>query len=107
MPRRDLYHEIVRQALVKDGWVITDDPFVIQYKGLRLYADLGAEKPLAAEKNGQKIVVEIKVFGTPSFVNEMENAVGQYGVYRTFLKRLHPEHLLYLAVPHDIYQDFF
>jgi hypothetical protein len=63
MPRRDIYHVIVRQALVKDGWVITDDPFVIQYKGLRLYADLGAEKPLAAEKDGQRIVVEIKVSG--------------------------------------------
>ena len=107
MPRRDLYHSTVRKALIKDGWLITDDPFVIQYKGLRLYADLGAEKPLAAEKDGQKIVVEIKVFGTPSLINELENAVGQYAVYRTFLKQIYPDHQLFLALPHDIYQDFF
>jgi hypothetical protein len=50
MPRYDLYHEPVKHALIKDGWTITDDPFIIEYKGLRLYADLGAEKPIAAEK---------------------------------------------------------
>ena len=36
----------VKNALVKDGWVITDDPFTLEYKGLRVYADLGAEKLL-------------------------------------------------------------
>ncbi|MEM7802922.1 MAG: element excision factor XisH family protein [Chloroflexota bacterium] len=39
---------------------------IIQYKGKRLYADLGAEKVFAASKGTQKIVVEIKVFGSPS-----------------------------------------
>ena len=48
MPQYDLYHETVKQALEKDGWTITADPFVIEYKGLRLYADLGAEKVIAA-----------------------------------------------------------
>ena len=32
MPQRDLYHENVKNALIKDGWTITDDPFRIQYK---------------------------------------------------------------------------
>ena len=49
MPQFDLYHEPVKQALIKDGWTITDDPFTIEYKGLRLYADLGAEKPIAQD----------------------------------------------------------
>ncbi len=26
MPARDIYHNHVRNALIKDGWVITDDP---------------------------------------------------------------------------------
>ena len=59
MPQYDLYHDTVKNALVKDGWIITDDPFLIAYKGVRLYADLGAEKLLAAEKPEHKIVVEI------------------------------------------------
>jgi len=46
----DVYHELVKRVLIKDGWTITDDSYVLSYKGLRLYADLGAEKPIAAEK---------------------------------------------------------
>jgi hypothetical protein len=107
MPQYDLYHNTVKNALAKDGWIVTDDPFVIEFKGLRLYADLGAEKLLAAEKSERKIVVEVKVFNSPSLITELEKAVGQYGIYRTFLKRINPERQLYLAVAQDIYQDFF
>ncbi len=107
MPQKDLYHESVRRSLVKDGWMITDDPFVIQYKELRLYADLAAERPLAAEKSGRKIVVEIKVFGTSSPVTELERAIGQYALYRSALKRMKPERELFLAITEDVYQDFF
>ncbi|MBS1790634.1 MAG: XisH family protein [Acidobacteria bacterium] len=104
---QDAYHQEVKRALVKDGWTITDDPFYILYKGTRAYADLAAEKPMAAQKGERKIVVEIKVFGTPSPMTELERAVGQYGIYRTFLKRLSPERELFLAIALDIWQDFF
>jgi len=107
MPARDIYHYILKSALIKDGRTITDDPFVIEFKGLRLYADLGAERTIAAEKSGEKIVVEIKVFGGLSLVSELERAVGQYGIYRTFLKQVNPERTLFLAIALDIYQDFF
>jgi hypothetical protein len=107
MPQYDLYHDTVKNALIKDGWVITDDPFTIEFKGVRLYADLGAEKLLAAEKSEHKIVVEIKVFSSPSPMTELEKAVGQYGIYRTFLKGVNPERKLYLAIAQDVYQDFF
>ena len=107
MPQYDVYHEPVKRALLKDGWAITDDPYVLAYKGLRLYADLGAEKPLAAEKLERKIVVEIKVFGTPSPVTELERAIGQYSIYRTVLTRISPERELFLAIAQDIYEDFF
>jgi hypothetical protein len=107
MPRYDVYHEPVKRALLKDGWTITDDPYVIAYKGLRLYVDLGAEKLIAAQKLEQKIVVEVKVFGTPSPVTELERAIGQYSIYRTLLERISPERALWLAVAQDIYEDFF
>ncbi len=88
-------------------WIIIDDPIYIEYRGARVYADLAAEQTLAAEKAQRKIVVEIKVFASPSPMTELERAVGQYGIYRTFLKRLSPERELFLAVAEDIYQDFF
>jgi hypothetical protein len=107
MARYDLYHEPVKQALIKDGWAITHDPFTLEYKELRVQADLGAEKALAAEKAGRKIAVEVKVFGSPSPISELEKAIGQYGVYRSILKRIDPQRELFLAIAHDIYVDFF
>jgi len=107
MPRPDLYHDVVKQAITKDGWVITDDPLVIRYKGLRLYADLAAEKLIAAQKREGKIVVEVKVFRGPSQITELERAVGQYIIYRTLLRRINSDFKLYLAIDIEVYQDFF
>lgn len=87
--------------------MITDDPYVLDYKGKRLYADLAAEKPIAAEKEGQKIAVEIKVFGTPSPMTELERALGQYQIYKTFMASIDPARELFLAISADIYQSFF
>ncbi len=107
MPQYDLYHTQVKNALIKDGWIITDDPFTIEYKGLRLYADLGAEKLLVAEKFNQKIVIEIKVFNSPSLITELEKALGQYNIYYSLLIRINPQYKLYLAIAENIYYDFF
>jgi len=52
MPKLDIIHNAVKGALIKDGWTITDDPFIIEYKKTKLYADLGAERPIAAERGG-------------------------------------------------------
>ncbi len=32
MPAQDLYHNIVKNALLKDGWTITHDPFHYEEK---------------------------------------------------------------------------
>lgn len=86
MPAKDLYHDIVVQALIADSWEITDDPFVLSYGGRELYVDLGAEKrAIAARKGNQKIAVEIKSFLKPSQIRDLEEAVGQYGVYQSIL----------------------
>jgi hypothetical protein len=107
MPQYDLYHDEVKNALSKDSWTITDDPFTLEYKGLRLYADLGAEKLLAAERSEQKIAVEIKVFNSPSQVTELQKTIGQYNMYRSILRRVNPDRQLYLAISEEVYQDFF
>lgn len=48
MPVKDIFHEAVRNALVKDGWTITDDPLKLKFNGKRIYIDLGAELVIAA-----------------------------------------------------------
>jgi hypothetical protein len=62
MPKLGIIHNAVKKSLVKDGWLITDDPYVIQHRRTVLYADLGAERPIAVERDGQKLVVEVKSF---------------------------------------------
>jgi hypothetical protein len=107
MPAKDIYHDCVKNALVKDGWTITHDPFRLSWGGKDMYADLGAERLLAAEKAGQKIVVEIKSFVGDSEVDDLEKAIGQYVMYRAILAEREPNRILYLAVPEDILQDIF
>jgi len=62
---RDLFHNAVKNALIKDGWQITDDPLFLKVGGVEFYIDLGAEKLIAAERNNKKIAVEIKSFVNP------------------------------------------
>ncbi len=93
----DLYHNAVKSALIKEDWVIVADPYRIQYKDVDLYADLAAERPIAAEREGQKIVVEIKSFVGRSLMSDFHNAVGQYTVYRSLIQATEPEYQLYSA----------
>src|SRR3954452_5260251 len=60
MPARDIYHETVKRALIKDGWTITHDPLKLSWGGKDMFVDLGATQLLAAEKGEQHIAVEIK-----------------------------------------------
>lgn len=107
MPAKDLYHNTIRNALIRDGWTITADPYVIKYEDAELYADLAAEKPIAAERSGQKIVVEIKSFSGKSTMYDFHAALGQYIVYRNFIQLTEPEYALFLAIDDIIYEDFF
>lgn len=107
MSRKDTFHDIVRRALEKDGWTITHDPLLLRYELGNLYVDLGAEKVLAAERDGQKIAVEIKSFLQNSAISEFHKALGQFISYRTLLTEQYPDFILYLAVPLDTYTSFF
>ena len=107
MPAKDIYHNEVKNALLKDGWTITADPYFIKYEDAELYAALAAEKPIAAQRQGQKIVVEIKSFVGRSLMYDFHGALGQYMVYRNLIKLTDPEYKLYLAIDDFVYKNFF
>lgn len=98
MPAKDIYHDTVKTALIKDGWTITDDPLTIRVGKKDMYIDLGAEKIIGAEKGNDKIAVEIKSFVSRSEMADLENAVGQFIVYHDALAEREPDRVLYLAV---------
>lgn len=43
MPQRDTIHNVIKQALIKDGWEIMDDPYVSSYGERFLFIDLAAK----------------------------------------------------------------
>jgi hypothetical protein len=98
MPVEDKIHQIVKNALIKDGWTITNEPYYFIYKKPKLYADLRAERSDDALRIREIIVVEVKSFRRNSITADFHESVGQYLLYRFALGKLYAEGNLFLAI---------
>jgi XisH protein len=130
MPSKDAIHLLIKQALIKDGWEITDDPYVISYGERFLFIDLGAVSDalgdgvreasqreafrrnrtgqfIGARREGQQIAVEIKSFRGRSAIADLEQAIGQYSLYRLLLRQIDEARELYLAVTSTTFEEIF
>lgn len=104
MPAKNIYHDAVVDALKADGWTITHDPLTLKVGDRTLHVDLGAERlPIGAERGGEKIAVEVQSFTGPSPVADLQQAVGQFTLYRVILAEQQPERVLFLALPQSAY----
>lgn len=54
MSAKDLFHAAVKQALLKEEWIITADPLIIKIEGVKFQIDLAAEKILGAPESRAK-----------------------------------------------------
>lgn len=104
---RDKIHDAVKSALVKDGWTITADPYTVIYRNEKAFIDLAAEHPIAAQREGRKIAVEIKSFLSTSPLRDLETAIGQYYVYLRLLEVAEPDRKLFLAISDLVEKRFF
>ena len=113
MPQRDSIHQIVRDALIKDDWNITDDPYVISYGERFLFIDLGATdlanpgQVIGAQREGQRIAVEIKDFRGRSAITNLEQAIGQYVLYKLLLDQVDAGRKIFLAITDIAYDEIF
>mgnify|MGYP002777613310 CR=1 FL=1 len=107
MPAKDKYHDVVRNALIKDGWTITHDPYPLKLGRSDLFIDLGAEKIIAAEKGNDKIAVEIKSFIGHSLMSDAESALGQYLIYQKLLLKKEANRVLFMAIDSETLTDTF
>mgnify|MGYP001586494091 CR=1 FL=1 len=96
---KDIYHEHVKEALIKDGWAITHDGYRLGDEEVEYEVDLGAEKLIAATKGKQKVLVEVKSFRGQSKTYEFHRALGQFNSYLTALEEQEPDRELFVAVP--------
>ena len=105
---RERFHDQVKAALIKNNWLITHDPFSVRISEVvKLQIDLGAESTIAAQREREKIAIEIKSFITDSNISEFHTALGQYLNYAQALEDEEPDRILYLAVPLETYEEFF
>lgn len=107
MPAKDIIHDAVKNALIKDGWIITADPYTLLYAEVSLAIDLAAERLIEATRNNQRILVEVKSFMGRSFAKSFQEALGQYQMYVGVLDALQVTDILYLAISDMTYQRFF
>lgn len=109
MSAKDIYHDACVRTLQKDGWTITHDPLAISVGKTDLLIDLGAERIVGAERNGERIAVEIKSFVRPSPVQDLKEAVGQYVLYEGALAESpnNTDRALYLAIRDETYDSVF
>jgi hypothetical protein len=107
VPAKDIFHDAVRHALEKERWIITEDPLFLRFGGVDMYIDLAAEQLMGAEKDGEKIAVEIKSFIGVSATTEFSTALGQFLKYQLALEEREPDRVLYLAIPIDVDRGFF
>ncbi|NEP62944.1 MAG: fatty-acid synthase [Symploca sp. SIO2G7] len=107
MPALDMYHDAVKNALVKDGWTISHDPFHLRWGKKDMYVDLGARQFLTAEREESKIAVKIKSFVGTSEMEDLKYAVGQFILYRAVMRQTDPDRTLYLAVRKITFDSLF
>ena len=103
MSAKDLFHEAVKKALKEDQWEITHDPLPVKLAKRNMFIDLGAEKIIGAERDNQKIAVEVKSFIGLSLLSDLYDALGKYQLYFLALKKRMPDRVLYLAMPEESY----
>lgn len=107
MPRKDIYHDTVKVALQKAGWTVTREQFPLKIGNKRLSIDLGAERLISVERGIKKILVEVKSFVGESEVKDLEQALGQYVLYRQVLNEIGDNRELYLAVTATTFSSVF
>ncbi len=95
----------VKAALIADGGIITHDPLKLPVGSKNLFVDLGAERLLAADKEGRKIAVELKSFPGESELEDLEMALRRYVLYRGILQETEPERAIYLDVSGMVYDE--
>src|SRR5436309_12953857 len=106
MPAQDLYHEVVRNALRKDGWRITHTALQLK-AGRESRGELWEGQLLVAEKDERKIAVAVNSFVGRSNLADVTQTFGQLARSRPRLQTMAPERVLYLAVRQATYSACF
>ncbi|MGE3538092.1 MAG: element excision factor XisH family protein [Candidatus Tectimicrobiota bacterium] len=112
MPAQDLYHDLVKNVLRKDGWRITHNPFRLR-KPRRVRQpipdralEVAETSLLGAEQDERKIAVAVKSFvGLEPDV--LEQTLEALSYSRALLYALDHDRVLYLAIRRATYETLY
>lgn len=62
---------------------------------------------IGARRGGNRIAIEIKEFRGNSAIADLEQAIGQYVLYRLLLEQIDPDRNLYLAIADTTFDRIF
>lgn len=68
---------------------------------------MAAERRLAAERNNEKIIIEIKSFVGHSIIQDFKELLGHYMLYLPLLAETASEYKLFVAIDNAIYENDF
>jgi len=94
---KDIYHDAVKTALIKDGWTIIEEGVHLRPDNHQAYfVDILAERYLFAQKAQELIIVEVKTFGGKSDTYQLHDKVWFQCNYTDLLIE---EELVNLGIP--------
>jgi hypothetical protein len=107
MPTRDLYHDVVRDALRKDGWRITHTALQLKAQAESSAEDLWEGPWLIADKDERKVAVAVRSFVGRSHLADIIQTWAQLGLSRPRLHAMDSDRVVYLAVRQATYSACF
>ena len=107
MPTQDLYYDLVKEALRRDGWRITHTVLPLKVEAEIAPEALWATQLLAADKDERKIAVAVNSFVGHSDPADLTQMLGQLALSRPRLHATEADRVLYLAVRYATYSACF
>lgn len=107
MPTQDLYHDVVKNALRKDGWRITQTALQLKVGANTRAGELWEGPLLAAEQDERKVAVAVNSFVGRSDLADLAQTLGQLALSRPRFHAMELDRVLYLAVRQATYSACF
>jgi len=107
MPTPDLYHDVVRDALRKDGWRITHTALQLKARAESRTRELWEGPWLIADKDERKVAVAVSSFVGRSNLADLAQMWGQLALSRPQLHTMDSDRVVYMAVRQATYRACF
>lgn len=88
---------------------MTHEPLTIKVGNTDFFIDVGAERLVTAEKDGERIAVEVKSFVKLSAIQDLKEAIGQFILYEDALEQSpkNADRILFLAIRNSTFDSLF